>query len=351
MKRGLILAISLAVLVLAVAPVCATNAELSQSPVVNLDSIYVDVVVLPNGRINVTYWITISVIEESLGGFDLSGIQETTIYDPDRAYAEVDGNRYNLVVGTLSNGYALDWTPRTQAGETVTVVFGYFSTNRVIEMTTGTFTLEGSGAEITGDLAVLNWAPVQWSVPVDYQNVRVIYPIEMQTSWITGEGGITPDGADYAGYVVDYRQGLEDNYGGLYPFDEDNLLAYPSSASASPRNFSVSLASSNLDSYDHFRVFQYTNWSFYAPYLEPGAVAYSVEENINADARVEFSFQVTVFNIGDAPLEDVTVTMSVPDNLTLTSGLVSTYIGSLDGGDLWYLTYSFIPDNIPEILP
>ena len=102
-------------LLLVIAPVCVTGATISQTPVVNLDSVYVDVVVLPNGRINVTYWITISVIEESLGGFDLAGIQETTIYDSNRAYAEVDGNRYSLVVRELSNGYALDWTPRTHS--------------------------------------------------------------------------------------------------------------------------------------------------------------------------------------------------------------------------------------------
>ncbi|MHA2069761.1 MAG: hypothetical protein ACXABY_35810, partial [Candidatus Thorarchaeota archaeon] len=322
-----------------------------QSPVVNLDSVLVDVVVLPNGRINVTYWITISVIEESLGGFDLAGIQETTIHDPDRAYAEVDGNLYNLVVGQLSNGYALDWTPRTQAGETVTVVFGYFSTNRVLERTTGTFTLEGSGLEVTGDLAVFNWAPVQWSVPLDYQNVRVIYPIEMQASWITGESGITPEGADFAGYVVDFRQRLEDNFGSFFDFEENNLLAYPSNASADPRFFSVSLAHSNLDSYDHFRVFHYTNWSFYAPYLEPGALSYSTQQNLNADADIEFQVEVNVFNLGDAPLDDVTVALSVPDNLTLTSGQVSTSLGTLDGGDNSFLTYRFIPDNLPEILP
>ncbi|MFX1603690.1 MAG: hypothetical protein ACFFCK_09415, partial [Promethearchaeota archaeon] len=336
MNRRLTFAVILVATLFVVMPVGATPATPSQSPVVNLDSIYVDVVVLPNGRINVTYWITISVLDGSLGGFDLLGIQESTIYDPDRAYAEVGGNKYNLVVGTRSTGYALDWTPRTQSGENVTVVFGYFSTNRVVEKTL--------------DLAVFHWSPVQWEVSVDYQNVRVIYPIEMNATWISGDGGITQEGADYAGYITDYREGVEDNFGTLYPFDENNTLAYPSSPTADPRYFSVSLEHNNLDPYDHFIVWHYVNWSWFAPYLLPGALGYETEQNINVDANTEFEVELDVFNYGDAPLDDVTVSMSVPDNLTLTSGQVVTYLGSLDGGDISGLAYRFIPDNIPTIV-
>ena len=118
------------------------------------------------------------------------------------------------------------------------------------------------------------------------ENVRVIYPIVMNASWITGEGGITQEGADYAGYQEDANQGLWDNSANRYDFDEDNKLAYPSSPTAVPRNFSISLAYNNLAPYDHFRVFHYTNWSFYAPYLLPGALGYDTEQNINVDANV-----------------------------------------------------------------
>ena len=144
------------------------NAIPASNPI--LDSVYVDVVVLLNGRINVTYFITFTATTDGLGGFDLLGIQESSIYDSNRAYAEWGGNRYDLIVTEKSNGYGLDWTPRTPNGEQVLIVFGYFSTNRVIEKTTsGTY----------GDLGVLNWAPVQWSIPVDFENVQVIYPVVM----------------------------------------------------------------------------------------------------------------------------------------------------------------------------
>ena len=61
------------------------------------------------------------MLDGTLEGFDLLGIQESTIYDPDRAYAEFGGSRYSLIVGMRSTGYALDWTPSAPAGETVTV--------------------------------------------------------------------------------------------------------------------------------------------------------------------------------------------------------------------------------------
>jgi hypothetical protein len=87
----------------------------SSDPILN--SVYVDVVVLPNGRINVTYFMTFTATSDGLGGFDLLGIQESSIYDPNRAYAEWGGNRYDLIVSERSNGYGLDWTPRTPDGE------------------------------------------------------------------------------------------------------------------------------------------------------------------------------------------------------------------------------------------
>ena len=126
MKRGLANAFIISLIILSTIPICLADNIPSQSAEVNIDSVLVDVVVMPNGRINVTYWITISVITESIGGFDLLGIQENSIYDSDRAYAQVGTNKYDLLVTTYSNGYGLDWTPRTQAGETVTIVFGYF---------------------------------------------------------------------------------------------------------------------------------------------------------------------------------------------------------------------------------
>ncbi|GAI97041.1 unnamed protein product, partial [marine sediment metagenome] len=259
-------------------------------------------------------------------------------------------NRHDVTVEIVSEGYKLDWLPRTQEGETVTVVFGYFSTNRVLEKTTGTYTLEGSGEEVTGDLAVFNWAPVIWSQSVDFENVRVIYPIAMNASWITGEGGITPDGADYAGYVIDYRQGLYDVSETQSSFDEENLLAYPSDPGASPRNFSVSLSHSSLSDNDHFRVFHYTNWSWYEPYLMPGILAYDTAGIINAYAGTAFSVAVNVFNMGDADLENVIVSMNYDANLTLTSEQTSWHADSLSGGAIIHIFYTFIPDNFPAIL-
>ena len=133
MKRSPRFIFALMLVALAFAPMCAGTSTPSQTQVFNIDSVLVDVVVMNNGRINVTYWMTFSVSSGSLGGFDLSGIQETSIYDPNRAYVEMGEDRYDLTVGIISGGYALDWTPRTQEGESVTVVFGYFSTNRVLE--------------------------------------------------------------------------------------------------------------------------------------------------------------------------------------------------------------------------
>ncbi|MFW9871460.1 MAG: hypothetical protein ACFFEL_17665, partial [Candidatus Thorarchaeota archaeon] len=65
---------------------------------------------------------------------------------------------------------------------------------------------------------------------------------------------------------------------------------------------------------------------------------------------VEFDLQVAVFNFGDASLEDVTITMSLPENLTLASGSVTTFIGELTGGETWYQVYSILPANTPQIL-
>ena len=195
MKRNLANAFLLGLLMLSMASICVSASIPSQSVEINLDSVLVDVVVLPNGRINVTYWITIYVESGSLGGFDLLGIQENSVYDSNRAYAQVGMAKYPLIVGTLSDGYSLDWTPRTEAGYTVTIVFGYFSINRVIEKTTsGTY----------GELGVLNWAPVQWSVPIDYEAVQVIYPIVLDPTWYNPiTHGVNETGAEAVGYVED----------------------------------------------------------------------------------------------------------------------------------------------------
>ncbi|MFW9817427.1 MAG: hypothetical protein ACFFEW_16005, partial [Candidatus Thorarchaeota archaeon] len=330
MKRKLGNYLIIGLLILSVVPICFAGGVPSQSPVVNLNSVLVDVFVLPNGRINVTYWIEITVESGSLGGFDLRGIQETRIWDPDRAYAQVGEEKYNLLVTTYWDGYGLDWVPRTQEGETVTVVFGYFSTERVIEKTT---------SETYGDLGVFNWAPVQWEIPIDYEAVQVIYPIVMNSTWIEPSHGITPEGAEYAGYVVDDNQGLWDG-GTQYSFDVNNLLAYPYDAGAATRNFTVSLEHNNLDAYTHFRVWHYTNWSFYEPFLQAGALGYSAVSYVNANAETEFDLQVAIYNFGDADLEEVIITMSLPENLTLTSGSVTTYVGDLTGGETWYQVYS-----------
>jgi len=306
----------------------------------NLDSVYVDVIVLPNGRINVTYWMTFTAASGGLGGFDLQGIQETTQADPNRAYAEWGGHRYDLIVGKISGGYALDWTPRTPEGETVLVVFGYFSTSRVVEMTT---------SSTYGDLGVLNWAPVQWSIGIDYESVQVIYPIEMNSSWIEPSHGDTPEGADYAGYIEDENQGLWRG-SSQYAFDEYNLLAYPYDVAASPRYFTVSMAYTSLNAYDHFRVFHYTNWTFYAAYAEAGALGYTASPFINTQADTRFDLELSVFNYGDIILENVTILMTVPENLTLVSGSVVTNLGDLSGGEVWYQVYSLIPANVPAVL-
>ena len=163
MKKGLAYAFMVCISILSVIPICFAGSIPSADP--NLNSVNVDVVIMPNGRINVTYWMTFTAAEGGLSGFNLEGIQETTIDDPNRAYAEWGGNRYDLLVSDLSNGYGLDWVPRTPEGEEVLVVFGYFSTNRVVELTT---------SPTYGDLGVFNWAPVQWRIPIDYESVQVI---------------------------------------------------------------------------------------------------------------------------------------------------------------------------------
>lgn len=182
------------------------------------------------------------------------------------------------------------------------------------------------------------------------ENIRVIYPIVMQPSWITGEGGITQQGANYSGYVVDSRQGIWSG-SSERSFDSYSLLAYPSNPSASPRNFSVSLTANPAYTQEHLRVFHYTNWSFYAAYVQPGALGYNVVPNINAQASTPFNVDLSIFNIGDADLHDVTVSVAVPANLTMTSGEASTYIGTMVGGQSQLLTYEFVPENVPAILP
>ena len=72
MKRRLANTILIGLLVLSAIPLCNANFIPSADP--NLDSVYVDVVVMPNGRINVTYWITFTAAAGGLGGFDLRGI-------------------------------------------------------------------------------------------------------------------------------------------------------------------------------------------------------------------------------------------------------------------------------------
>ncbi|MFW9871459.1 MAG: hypothetical protein ACFFEL_17660, partial [Candidatus Thorarchaeota archaeon] len=263
MKRNLANMLVIGLLVLSTIPICYAGTIPSADP--NLDSVFVDVVVMANGRINVTYWMTFTAAEGGLGGFDLQGIQESSIYDPDRAYAEWGGNRYDLLVSSISNGYALDWVPRTPEGEQVLIVFGYFSTNRIIELTT---------SPTYGDLGVFNWAPVQWRIPIDYEAVQVIYPIKMNSSWIEPSHGVTIEGADYAGYISDSNQGLWDD-GNFYAFDAVNLLAYPYDVGALTRNFTVSLEHSNVGAFDHFRVWHYTNWSFYEPFFQSGSLGYS----------------------------------------------------------------------------
>ena len=103
-KRGPKFVFALMLVALAFAPLCVGTSTPSQVGIFNIDSVLVDVVVMNNGRINVTYWITFSILSESLGGFDLVGIQETSIYDPNRAYVEMGEDRYDLTVGTISGG-------------------------------------------------------------------------------------------------------------------------------------------------------------------------------------------------------------------------------------------------------
>jgi len=309
------------VLSLGLVPIAAVAHIPSDDP--NLDSVYVDVLVLPNGRINVTYWMTFTAASGGLGGFDLLGIEETTLVDVARAYAEWGGNRYNLIIGQRSGGYALDWTPRTPEGQQVLVVFGYFSTNRVVELTT---------SPTYGELGVLNWAPVQWSIAVDYEQVQVIYPIEINPSWIESSHGVTPEGAEHAGYIEDENQGLWRD-SARYPFDNTDLLAYPYDIAASPRYFTVSMDFAAVNAYDHFRIFQYTNWTFYAAFAELGALDYTVNTYVNAQANTQFQLELNVFNYGDLQLENVTILMTLPENLTLVSGSVLTPVGVLTGGD------------------
>ena len=114
MNRCLANTLLIALLVFSVIPLC--NADFIPSANPTLDSVYVDAVVMPNGRINVTYWMTFTAASGGLGGFDLRGIQETSIDDPTRAYAEWGGNRYDLLVTDYTDGYGLDWVPRTPEG-------------------------------------------------------------------------------------------------------------------------------------------------------------------------------------------------------------------------------------------
>ena len=113
----------------------------------------------------------------------------------------------------------------------------------------------------------------------------------------------------------------------------------------------MSLGQSYIAAYDHFRVFHYTNWSFYEPYLEPGALGVDYSPIINAKANTLFDLQVEVYNYGDADLQDVTITMSLPENITLSSGSVTTFVGDLSGGETMPEMYSFIPANVPAVLP
>ncbi|MFW9869483.1 MAG: hypothetical protein ACFFEL_07640, partial [Candidatus Thorarchaeota archaeon] len=133
MRKSLTNTLLIGLIVLSIIPTCSASSIPSDFP--NLDSILVDVVVMPNGRINVTYWMTFTAAEGGLGGFYLEGIQETTEYDRGRAYVEWGGSRYDLIVSKYTNGYALDWVPRTPVGEEVLIVFGYFSINRIVELT------------------------------------------------------------------------------------------------------------------------------------------------------------------------------------------------------------------------
>jgi len=60
-KRGPKFVFALMLVAIAFVPMCVGTSTPSQDPVVNIDSVLVDVVVMNNGRINVTYWITFSV--------------------------------------------------------------------------------------------------------------------------------------------------------------------------------------------------------------------------------------------------------------------------------------------------
>ncbi len=312
----------------------------SQDIEFTFDECMVTVIVQPNGRINVTYWMTFSVTSGSLGGFDIVGISETGTYDRDRAYVMVGSEREDLQVGSIVGGYSLDWNRRIQAGETGVVVFGYFSIERIVMETTR----DGK------DLGVLNWAPVQWNVPIGVEQVTVVYPIEMEPSWIADDGGILPAGADYAGYVVDSRQGIwTPDDSSRMDFDFNELLAYPSAANASPRYFSVSMKEYSVPAEYHFRIFHYTDWAFYAEHLGPGQLDYYTQSYINTYSDQEFALSLSVYNIGDATLEDVVVKMTLPDNITLIEGSLVTDLGVLPGGRAVELEYKMIAGGAAQV--
>ena len=159
----------------------------------------------PDGKATVVYKVRYHVRSGELHGFYFQGAAGVPHWDRDRSVAEDDaGNRYSLSITSLrDNRYdiVLAGGGAIGAGREVTYILVY-----------GVDLLRYGKVGLTesefGELAYLNWAPVQWGEPLEHETVYVHYPVEARgevTVERLGELNFRTERWVNERYLIDYR--------------------------------------------------------------------------------------------------------------------------------------------------
>jgi len=165
MKRLLLV---LAVLALALGLWTQSGPASAQQYPVSLDLVDVYVVVLQDGRLNVRYSLTFTELE---GGRDR--IRELGPFPQDHTITGASGSGPDGAFPVSLSGsgpiYQVDLGLTTERNKQYTVQVNYTVNRSVFDATE----VEGQSYRVIG------WAPFQWSLPIERQELRYVLPIEL----------------------------------------------------------------------------------------------------------------------------------------------------------------------------
>ena len=187
-RLGRVTWISLALMLVLLFSGLATQA---QGDPISLDGIENYVVVLSDGRLDVRYTITFTELEAAgrerfreLGQFP----QPHTVTD---AYGMGPDGRFPVSLSGGPTAYAVNFGIKTERNSQYKVHIRYTVDRSVFDETS----IGGQPYRAIG------WAPFQWSLPIAYQEIRYILPVELPAD-VTAAEQVTDALVNEAGLVV-----------------------------------------------------------------------------------------------------------------------------------------------------